>query len=486
MAASLVLGIFVAHLLRFEDVGWMWVVGCGMFVVASLLVKDLILRGVMLMGGFFCLGGELMSVKLPFLYRDFPRHDVVCRAVVASEPVVRGKIVRCQLVVVDDEQPFKIQASFLRDTLTGFYRHLSVGDGVEFRARIDALPDSSGSSRRFNFFRSLRVQGVVGQTFIPYWAWTSRAFDISSLPLLQRVRLTMLRFRRQLIGHLADSGLEGQQRAIVSAMALGDKSALDRATREAFSISGASHVLALSGLHLGIIYFLGTFLIRRRRWNIPFQVVSLVAVWAYATLVGLAASVVRAATMLTTYGLIDIIRHAHLPLNALALAALGMLVCNPMTLFDVGFQMSFMAVLGIFAFYQPLFRLFGELQNPLVRIVWSMVSVSVAAQLTVCPLILLYFGRFSCYFFLSNFVAIPAVWMVLVGVLAFFILSFAPVLQSVVAQGLQWGVGRLQGALEWIAALPGSSISDVSVTPLQVLLYYVLLGGLWAMLRRIA
>lgn len=454
----------------------------GVLTLVACFVKRPIANSVLLMVAVMCLGGGVVSMRLSKLNRSFLPHDNVYHAVIATQPVERGKVVRCELLVLDEKENYRIQAAILRDTITGRYRHISVGDGIEFYSHVEPFPVSQNADSHFNYYSWLQRQGVVGQVFINHLSWRKLSLDISSLSLLQRVRLSMLRFRERLVGQLADSGLEGQQQAIVAAMALGDKSALSKSTREAFSITGASHVLALSGLHLGIIYFLGTFLIRRRKWNTPFQIVSLAAIWAYAILVGLSPSVVRSATMLTVYGLLSIVHRTQRPLNALAIAAVIMLLYNPLMLWDVGFQMSFMAILGIFVFYQPLFHLFGQLHNPLVRLLWGMVCMSISAQMGVFPLIIYYFGRFSCYFFLTNFIAIPAVYVVLCCALAFFLFSFIPVVRAFFALVLQTVVGWLLAVLEWFSSIPSASIDHINITPLQVLMIYGLIGCLYGII----
>lgn len=458
---------------------WAWLVAMVGLLVAACFVKRPIANSVLLMVSVFCLGGVLIGIRLSELNRVFPSHAAIHRAVISSQPVERGKVLRCELLVIDEERPYKIQASILRDTLTGRYRHISVGDGIEFNSRIENFPNRQRVESNFNYFRWLRAQGVVGQTFINHVSWRKLPLDISLLSLPQRVRLSMLRFRERLVVKLANSGMEGQQQAIVAAMALGDKSALSKSTRETFSVTGASHILALSGLHLSIIYFLGTFLIRRRRWNMPFQIVSLAAIWVYTILVGLSPSVVRAATMLTVYGVLSIVHRTQRPLNALALAAVIMLFSNPLMLWDVSFQMSFMAILGILVFYQPLFKVFGRLQNPVVKCIWGMLCLSVSAQIGVFPLIMYYFGRFSCYFFLTNFVAIPALYVVLYCALAFFLFSFVPAVQAFFALVLQTVVGWLIAALEWFSSFPFASINDINISPLQVLMIYALVCCLY-------
>ena len=137
---------------------------------------------------------------------------------------------------------------------------------------------------------------------------------------MERAKIRLLRFRQKAIAALQESGLEGQEQAIVTAMALGDKSALTKELRETYSVSGASHVLALSGMHLGIIYFLLSFIFVRRGWRVAGQMITLPVIWLFVLMVGLTPSVVRAATMLTVYGLVALLRRKSSSLNTFAKA----------------------------------------------------------------------------------------------------------------------------------------------------------------------
>ena len=171
---------------------------------------------------------------------------------------------------------------------------------------------------------------------------------------LDRSRNFFLQQREQLLQRFNDSGLDGDAYAVVAAMSLGDKSALTRDVKSAYSVSGASHVLALSGLHLGIIYMLLSLFLPRRRWPALSQLLMILVVWAFVLLVGMPVSAVRSAVMLTIYGVLSIGRRNKMSVNVLAFTAFLMLMWNPAWLFDVGFQMSFMAVWAILLFV-PLF-----------------------------------------------------------------------------------------------------------------------------------
>lgn len=301
-----------------------------------------------------------------------------------------------------------------------------------------------------------------------------------SVSRLDRSKTYFLERRAKLLDRLSESGVDGSAYAVVAAMALGDKSQLTRELRDAYAISGASHILALSGLHLGIIYTLLSLLLSRRRWQMVSQIVIIVSIWLFVFLVGLSASVVRSAVMVSIYALLSLGHRDKLSVNTLAFAAIVMLLLNPMALFDVGFQLSFMAVLTILLFYPLLESLWSQpflLDHRLFRWLWTMLSVSCAAQIGVAPLIAYYFGRISCYFLLANLVVVPAAALILY-------LSLAVLLIPSLAYLLIYIVDTLNQLLVSIAALPGASIEGLHPTPLQVWMMYVIIFAVYLLLIR--
>ena len=301
-----------------------------------------------------------------------------------------------------------------------------------------------------------------------------------SVSRLDRSKTYFLERRAKLLDRLSESGVDGSAYAVVAAMALGDKSQLTTELRDAYAISGASHILALSGLHLGIIYTLLSLLLSRRRWQMVSQIVIIVSIWLFVFLVGLSASVVRSAVMVSIYALLSLGHRDKLSVNTLAFAAIVMLLFNPMALFDVGFQLSFMAVLTILLFYPLLESLWSQpflLDHRLFRWLWTMLSVSCAAQIGVAPLIAYYFGRISCYFLLANLVVVPAAALILY-------LSLAVLLIPSLAYLLIYIVDTLNQLLVSIAALPGASIKGLHPTVLQVWMMYVIIGAVYLLLIR--
>ena len=291
---------------------------------------------------------------------------------------------------------------------------------------------------------------------------------------IERTQQYFLHQRSLLLERLETAGLSDDRYAVVAAMALGDRSALTKELKETYSKTGASHVLALSGLHLGIIYALLSMLVVGRRWQMITQVATVLSIWAFVFLTGMSASVVRSAVMLTVYALLALGHRQKMSVNTLAFTAIVMLLVTPKALFDVGFQMSFMAVFSILLFVPLFYRPFSAeylMTHRAVSWLWGMVAVSVAAQIGVAPLIAYYFGRFSCYFLLTNFIVIPAATLILYLALGTLLIpSLGVVLASM--------VGLLNTTLLYIATIPGATIEGLHPSVgLTVAFYGVLLAA---------
>ena len=274
---------------------------------------------------------------------------------------------------------------------------------------------------------------------------------------IERTQQYFLYQRSVLLQRLESSGLSDDQYAVVAAMALGDKSALTHELKDTYSKTGASHILALSGLHLGIIYALLSLLVVGRRWQMISQVAIILSIWAFVFLVGMSASVVRSAVMLTVYALLALGHRQKMSVNTLAFTAIVMLLISPQALFDVGFQMSFMAVFAILLFVPLFYRPFSAeylMTHRIVNWLWGMVAVSIAAQIGVAPLIAYYFGRFSCYFLLTNFIVIPAATLILY-------LSLGTLLIPALGILLASIVGLLNTTLLYISTIPGTTIEGL-------------------------
>lgn len=316
-----------------------------------------------------------------------------------------------------------------------------------------------------------------------------------SLSPIEHTILAAQSFRKQIEQEMQSLHIESQDYAVISAMALGDKSALDAETKESYSVAGTSHVLAVSGLHIAIIFQVIILMLGGKRKSRLTIVISTTAVWAYVILIGMPASAVRSATMISLYSFGVISRRQGASLNTLAFAYVIMLCFNPLSLFDLSFQMSFLAVASILLF-QPLIAGLYEPQHTCTRWGWQLMSVSLAAQLGTIPIIMYYFGRISCYSVLTSFVAIPMATLVLyLSALLFglLFLSNVPYLSMaslyaihLVARCLV-SITQLGNTIfRLVTLLPGASIDGIHIGLVQVLLLYLTLCCIYIFWSKIA
>jgi competence protein ComEC len=298
---------------------------------------------------------------------------------------------------------------------------------------------------------------------------------------LERSKNYFLSQRARLLDRLSENGVDGNVYAVVAAMALGDKSQLTKELKETYAVTGAAHVLALSGLHLSIIYTLLSLLLCRRRWQVVSQVLIIICIWSFVFLVGMSASVVRSAVMLTAYALLSLGNRNRMSVNTLAFTAIVMLIVHPLSLFDIGFQLSFLAVLSILIWYPVFEALIPQsflMSHRLVRWLWSLLGVSCAAQLGTAPLIAYYFGRFSSLFLITNFVVIPFAPLILYLTLA---VLFVPS----IAYLLIYIVNTLNGILAFVASTPWVSIT-LHPSILQIIMVYVIIAATYLLIDRLS
>lgn len=270
--------------------------------------------------------------------------------------------------------------------------------------------------------------------------------------------------------------IEGEnEQAIALALVLGDKSALDPEIKQVYAASGAMHVLAVSGLHVGMIYYLIILIFGKIRsvknGKYIFALVAIVLLWIYAGITGSPPSVLRAVTMFSVIILSQTFTRQTNIYNSLAFAALILLVFNPSFLFSVGFQLSFLAVTGIIYFFPKIYHLYNP-ENFYLDKVWAFTCLALAAQFATFPISIYYFHQFPVYFWLSNLIVIPAAFLFVGGGIAILSLAFISFLSDtlgMILEKLIWVVNQLLFTLERI---PHHLVTDLYITSLQTFLLY--------------
>lgn len=333
--------------------------------------------------------------------------------------------------------------------------------------------------------------------------------------------------RNQLSDGFVRYGITGDENAVVNAMALGDKSGISHYLRTVYSQTGASYVLAISGMHLAIIYFMLSWAVMRamlwfyaipdllweklpvernirlkntikpllcfrpseQAWRNISTILILSVIWLYVILVGMSPSVVRSAVMLSVYGVSRMLFRKHEVITVLAITAFLTLMLSPLSIFDVGFQMSYLAVFGIGVYMPRLMRLvYRENVNwsedsPAFTIrnffvwIYGTLALSFSAQIMVMPLVVYYFHILPCYGLISSLV-VSVTAMIIVGFSLVFLISlFLPfVMVNEALAYMLSAVTRFQNIfLEHIAALPYSVIADIEINIWQLLVIYVII-----------
>lgn len=346
-----------------------------------------------------------------------------------------------------------------------------IGDTLLARTRI-RRPDSIGT---FDYATYLRRSGFIGTAYVRRY-------------LLRPSETHLPNLQQRLYRRLAEAGLSGDEQAVVGALTLGCKEDLDPKLRRLFQASGAAHVLAVSGLHTGIFYGLllglltlgGRFRPRHEnrlgRWLISLLVIAVM--WGYAWLTGLTPSVVRAVLMVT---IVEVGRMAYrrsFSLNAIAAAAVFILLVHPLDLWSVSFQLSFAATAAIVLCTKQAERWLhhDDWPNTLPwRILdWTIgiLIVSIAAQLGTLPITMYYFGQISNYFLLTNLIVLPLTTLLVpCGLLTIALggTTFGIWLGHL-TRGIAWTMNHAVG---WLEALPGST-TQVGIGLPMVVVYYAI------------
>jgi competence protein ComEC len=288
--------------------------------------------------------------------------------------------------------------------------------------------------------------------------------------------------RQRLLKVYQQYGISGDEFGILASLTLGYRDQMDEETRDAFSHAGAMHVLAVSGLHLGVIYlffrYLFSLFLRRRGGKVIAAIITVLVLWVFAFIAGLPPSAMRAATMFSFIAMGSAFEKETSPFNSLAASAFFLLLLNPMLVTHVGFQLSYAAVTGIIFIYPRI----NSLWSPsffLTRWLFQLLALSLAAQIATFPLAIHYFHIFPKYFLLTNLLVIPLTTVVLYLALLLFTVSFWGWLASVVAGLLEWILALMNGSVKWIDSLPGSLISDISLQRGEVVVVYLFIVGIY-------
>lgn len=302
-------------------------------------------------------------------------------------------------------------------------------------------------------------QGIHYQNFVPSFTYQ---FISPSNPDFFRSKALIFRgwLENQFLRYLPDKN----DSYLLSGLLLGLRRNLDPELKVAFSAAGISHILAVSGMHVALIFVFLQVVFGRlkslKNGNLLFSVFVLSSLWFYALLTGLSPSVLRAVTIFSLFQLGDLLKKPSWPINSLCLATLVLMAFDSNIVYDVGYQLSFAAVYGIVSFQRP-FQELVQPQNIILKYFWNGTSVTIAATLATFPLILYYFHQFPVYFLVANLVAVPISNGLIYAGIGLLLVSPFPPVAHFVGWAIHWIVSLFIALVQGISHLPHATLQSI-------------------------
>ena len=266
--------------------------------------------------------------------------------------------------------------------------------------------------------------------------------------------------------------------AFIQALLLGQRQDISSDVYEAYKKAGAVHILAISGLHIGILLLILQFILKPllyfRHGKFVSLVIILCVLWSFAVIAGLSPSVVRAVTMFSLFAIVKVLKRSSNSLNTLAVSAFILLLVRPGFCFDVGFQLSYSAVASIII-VKPILDSWWHLKNKFFDWFLDLLKVSIAAQIGVLPLSLYYFHQFPGLFFITNMVVVPCLIVILgLGIVTLTLIGvYKP--PEVLVYILAWSIQSMNRFVEWVASKEAFLFDQISFDSTALIMSYLIL-----------
>lgn len=436
----------------------------------SFSFKRVFMFGVTLSATLFFLG---IFFSIDNKYHPQPLQKKEYYAIVDEFPVEKEKTHRAIVRLI--EPKIKILAYIDKSVPL---KDIGPGCVMWFHGQPEVL-QKTGNPFEFDYAEYSAHNGIGHRIYLSnnniYFPKADRALNLLEYSLIIRERLIKI---------LENSGLKGDVLHLVSAVALGAREDLEPETTQSFSNTGVIHVLAVSGMNVGIIYIVLALLLRflkRRKPGIFFQtIIILTALWGYALITGLSASVLRAAAMFSFIVIGKNLSRSPEIYNILASSAFVLLCFNPFLVYDVGFQLSYAAVFSIVYFHPFLYKLL-YFKYWIPDQIWLLLSVSVSAQIGTLPFLLHYFHQFPTWFLLANLMVIPLVSLILyLSFIVFAIAPLVPFLGKLMAWVLDLAGQGMLFSVHFVEKLPFALITGLypdNPTIIISVLFVIFLGA---------
>ncbi|HTE08576.1 MAG TPA: ComEC/Rec2 family competence protein [Flavitalea sp.] len=356
------------------------------------------------------------------------------------------------------------------------------GEKILVTRRLSPIANSPGLGS-FDYKKYCALQHIHYQVFLaPGEYGTTGLGQASHLTrILDLVRNRVLNILRLYIPGKKEAGL-------AEALMIGYKGDLDKTLVQSYSLTGVVHIIAISGLHLGLIYALLRRLTlglgKRLRGRVCRALLILGCLWAFSIMAGGSPSVLRSAVMFSFLVTGEILHRKSLVLNSLAASAFVLLWHEPYWLWDIGFQLSYTALAGIILFNKPLYQLFRP-RSKILDGIWKLNAVTLSAQLLTTPISIYHFHQFPLLFLFTNFIAVPLSSIILSGEILLCVISIVPWLAQFIGKMLGLLISWMNGIIGYTGGLPFSTLKNITLAANQVLIVYVIITllALWLLHR---
>ncbi|MFK5880304.1 MAG: ComEC/Rec2 family competence protein [Flavobacteriaceae bacterium] len=406
----------------------------------------------------------------PKHYTHFLADDTIIVLVIEKElkPGNYYNKYEASVVTINEESTIgKILLNIQKDSL----EKLKVDDKLYLKSTFKELIPPM-NPYYFNYKEYLKKQNIYHQLFTNHQEFLklqSRQFSLKGLAA---------RIREHVNIALINNNFNGDELAVINALLLGQRQEISPELIRSYTGAGTIHILAVSGLHVGIILLILNFIfnpLERFKNGKTIKLILVVTLlWAFAFVAGLSASVVRAVTMFTAVAIGMQVNKPTNVYNTLTISMFFLLLFNPYFLFDVGFQMSYLAVFSI-VWIQPLLYNLWKPKLTLLDYFWKLLTVSVAAQFGIIPISFYYFHQFPSLFFVSNLVIIPFLGAILMGGVLIILLSLLNLLPEFLATIYNYLIHGMNWFVDWVAHQEGFLFLDISFSILMVMSSYAMI-----------
>jgi competence protein ComEC len=471
---------------------WVALVLSGLLLLISFLFsvyhryKLAIINGIAITIIFTALGCLLAWYKDirhdPAWYGKYYKPGFLLLATLQESPVEKINSYKALATITAVENDYKLISTkgnailYFKKDSTGFI--LDYGSQIIFSKPLQEIRNA-GNPGSFDYKRYSLFQDITHQVYLNKNEFVDLDKNRQSLfgKILFLIRRKVLSILRRNIQGEKECGL-------AEALLIGYKDDLDKNLVQSYTHTGVVHIIAISGMHIALIYWVLAFLcrplkkIKYSKGLIAGIIIS--GLWLFSLLAGGQPSVLRSAVMFTCIVLAENFSRKTSTYNTLAFSAFVLLCINPCWLWDVGFQLSYAAVLSILIFFKPIYNWF-YIKNKVLDFIWKLNAVSIAAQLVTTPFSIYHFHQFPNFFLLTNFIAVPLSGVIVLGEIFLCAISFIPPFAAFSGKILSGLIWLMNSYIERIEVLP-YSLSDgmqISVVQSALLIIAVASFGYW-------